>query len=266
MRYFIVFGLLLLLTGCSQQKPVPEEIPLTKKPAGIETLKYKTDPQTQVVGLDAPSEISEIVPATTEVVKGADAVVEKKVPVAKTPEEIEAEAAAAKAKAVQRQKALEAKKKSVATTSKETKKVKDSKTIIGAVELIRLIPSDLVRKARIDTGATTTSIDAADVQPFERDGERWVSFRMGGVEDAPVIKKPVSRIVQIKRHGEESQDRFVVKMRLILGERSQVVEVSLTDRSKFTYPILIGRNFLRDYYIVDVGAKLTSKPVEYEKR
>jgi len=80
-----------------------------------------------------------------------------------------------------------------------------------------------------------------------------------------VIEKPVSRVVQIKRHGKTSQDRYVVKMRLILGERSQVVEVSLTDRSQFIYPILIGRNFLRDYYIVDVGAKLTSKPIAYKK-
>lgn len=262
MRYFITFGLLLLIAGCSQQIPVPEEVPLTKKPAGIETLKYKTEAAAEEDALKRQEQMVDVVPASAKVVEKP--VVEKKVPVAKTPEEIAALTAAAEAKAAAKKKAVQ--KSKPKKVFNETKKPKGAKTIIGAIEPVRLIPSDLVRKARIDTGATTTSIDAADVQPFERDGKRWVSFRMGGIEDAPLIKRPISRIVQIKRHGKASQDRYVVKMRLILGERSQVVEVSLTDRSQFIYPILIGRNFLRDYYIVDVGDKLTTKPVEYKKK
>ena len=52
----------------------------------------------------------------------------------------------------------------------------DVKKIIGAIENVRLVPPHIVLKARIDTGAKTTSIDARDITPFERNGEEWVRF------------------------------------------------------------------------------------------
>ena len=51
-----------------------------------------------------------------------------------------------------------------------------AKIIIGAVEKVRLLPPNVVLKARIDTGAKTTSIDAQNIIPFERDGKEWVRF------------------------------------------------------------------------------------------
>ncbi len=79
------------------------------------------------------------------------------------------------------------------------------------------------------------------------------------------IERKVIKTVQIKRHGIESQDRYVVKMRIILGNVSQLVSVNLNDRDAYTYPVLIGRNFLRDYCIVDVGKKFQLKPMELPK-
>lgn len=50
------------------------------------------------------------------------------------------------------------------------------KCIIGKIERVRLVPPNVVLKARIDTGAKTTSIDAREITPFERDGKQWVRF------------------------------------------------------------------------------------------
>ncbi len=258
MRYIVIFSLLLLVTGCTQPAtPAPEVIELKKKPAGIETLERKSE--TQIYDTETPVEIERV----PEEAVAVAAVVKPKKPVAKTPEEIKAVAAVQeqKKKAVKKPKPKAKPKKAVVAA----KKPKAQKIIIGEVEPVRLIPGDVIHKARIDTGAQTTSIHAEDIQQFERDGKKWVRFRLKNAKEGSVIEKPVSRIVQIKRHGKESQDRYVVKMRLILGERSQVVEVSLTDRGSFTYPILIGRNFLRDIYIVDVGSKMSSKPIEYKR-
>lgn len=141
----------------------------------------------------------------------------------------------------------------------------DAKCIIGKIEKVRLIPPNVVLKARIDTGAKTTSIDAREITPFERDGKEWVRFVLMDGTKPYIIEKKVIRTVQIKRHGTESQLRYVIKMRIILGDISQLIEVSLNDRDAYLYPVLIGRNFLRDNCIVDVGKKFQFKPMKLPK-
>ena len=113
----------------------------------------------------------------------------------------------------------------------------------------------LTAKARIDTGATTTSLGAHDITPFERDGKRWVRFtirdRVSG-EEHP-FEKPLSRMVEIKRHNASPDTRPVVRMPLTLGRVSATVEVSLNNRDPFDYPVLIGRNFMDGRIVVDVS-------------
>ena len=140
-----------------------------------------------------------------------------------------------------------------------------AKCIIGSIENVRLVPPNIVLKARIDTGAKTTSIDARNITLFERDGKEWVRFDIVGGKKEHTIEKKVTKTVQIKRHGTESQDRYVVKMRIILGDVSQLISVNLNDRDAYLYPVLIGRNFLRDYCIVDVGKKFQLKPIVLPK-
>ena len=141
----------------------------------------------------------------------------------------------------------------------------DVKQIIGAVENIRLIPPNIILKARIDTGAKTTSIDARNITPFERDGKQWVRFICMDGEKEHILERKILKTVQIKRHGDESQYRYVVNMRIILGQVSQLIPVTLNDRDAYIYPVLIGRNFLRDYFIVDVAKKYQFKPMVLPK-
>jgi len=132
--------------------------------------------------------------------------------------------------------------------------------IIGAVEEIQLPDYEINLKARIDTGATTTSINAQNIKKFERDGKKWVKFEIHNEKGKlAALEKPVFRTVNIKRHGSESQSRYVVKIKLKLGTIDMVSEVTLADRSKFTYPLLIGRSFLTDMAIVDVSKEFTTK-------
>ena len=141
----------------------------------------------------------------------------------------------------------------------------DSKQKINTLEYVRLVPPNVVLKARIDTGAKTTSIDARDIIPFERDGKQWVRFVYVSGEKEYTIERKVVKTVQIKRHGVESQDRYVVKMRIILGDVSQLISVNLSDRDDYKYPVLIGRNFLRDFFMVDVAKKYQFKPMALPK-
>ncbi len=161
------------------------------------------------------------------------------------------------------------KKKPVASAKKTTiEKVVSSsndKLVIGSVETVRIIPGNMIASARVDTGAKTTSLHAVNMQTFERDGRKYVRFALSDDENALTIERPIWKWVRIKRHGEKSQRRPVVKLRIVLGDNDQLVAVTLTDRGKFKNPVLIGRNFLRNIYIVDVSKQQTCTPKEYRK-
>ncbi|MYM61772.1 ATP-dependent zinc protease [Pseudomaricurvus sp. HS19] len=129
--------------------------------------------------------------------------------------------------------------------------------IIGQVEYVDVMPINMRKKARVDTGAETTSIDASDIVEFERDGKSWVKFKVEDRRTGEVseIKAPVVRWVRIKQHGVENVRRQVVRLELRMGSLHDKVEVTLADRDRFDYPILIGRNFLQGRAVVDVSRK-----------
>jgi hypothetical protein len=143
----------------------------------------------------------------------------------------------------------------------------DGVATLGEVEWVTINPQGIRQKARIDTGAQTTSIGALNPQRFERDGERWVAFtikdRDSGQET--VIKRPIKRVAKIKRHNAESVERFVVELTLSMGSISEVTEVSLADREKFEFPVLIGRNFLEGEAVVDVSRKFVTLDQQTKK-
>ena len=131
-------------------------------------------------------------------------------------------------------------------------------TLYGRYEYIALPElGGEVLKAKMDTGALTASLSAKDIETFTRDGEDWVRFRLG-TKDASnkVYEHKVARISKIKsRADEEDEDREVtevakrpvVDLELCLGDVKRTVEVNLTDRSSFNYPLLIGAKALREF-------------------
>lgn len=142
-----------------------------------------------------------------------------------------------------------------------TQEEERKKTIIGAVEKVRILPGNIVLKARIDTGATTTSLGVDEMELIHEDGKDWVEIRIGEATS----KYRVVKFIRIKQHESESVKRPVVRLRLILGNVSESVNVTLADRSKFKYKLLIGRNLLYDNFIVDVSRKYTIDPMEHKE-
>ena len=130
-------------------------------------------------------------------------------------------------------------------------------TLYGRYEYIQLPEIGETFKAKMDTGALTASLSARDIETFTRDGEDWVRFRLGGKGASnKVYEHEVSRISKIKTRSEEDEDdneaveptkRPVVDLELCLGNVKRTVEVNLTDRSSFNYPLLIGAKALREF-------------------
>lgn len=127
--------------------------------------------------------------------------------------------------------------------------------IVGAVELVRIEPADLMLEARIDTGAETTSIHAENIQLIEKDGRRYVRFVLIDRANGEQVQQELRlrRRVLIKQSYGPDERRYVVRMWLTLGNTRSRIDVNLSDRANFEYPLLIGRNFLTDSLIVDVS-------------
>ncbi|MBA1201647.1 ATP-dependent zinc protease [Pseudomonas capeferrum] len=129
-------------------------------------------------------------------------------------------------------------------------------TLYGRYEYIGLPEIGETFKAKMDTGALTASLSAKDIERFTRDGEEWVRFRLAtqGAGDK-VYEHKVARISKIKNRADEDDDgegaemakRPVVDLELCLGDEKRTVEVNLTDRSSFNYPLLIGAKALREF-------------------
>lgn len=137
------------------------------------------------------------------------------------------------------------------------------KLVVGEVEKVVIQPGNRFMLARIDTGAATSSLDARNIQAFERDGERWVRFELVDRQsDEKVdIERPVERYVRIvQASAEQPERRPVVKMNITLGNLQQSVEFTLSDRRHLSFGVLIGRNVLRDLVLVDVGQKHLAPP------
>ncbi|MEO9525323.1 ATP-dependent zinc protease family protein [Marinobacter alexandrii] len=131
---------------------------------------------------------------------------------------------------------------------------------LGFVEWLVMNETSVRLKARLDTGAKTSSLHAVNVEGFKKGDEEWVKFQLplgdhedqpseGSIEHEDVIlefERPVHRTVLIKRKSAPSQRRYVVKMDFCIAGAVHETQFSLTDRGNFKYPVLLGRRFMRD--------------------
>ena len=145
----------------------------------------------------------------------------------------------------------------VGATASTKDQAKPDPERMGFVEWVVMKDTGLRMKARLDTGAKTSSLHATDIEGFEKDGGDWVRFRLPLDDhndiDSPENKgivlefeRPVERTVLIKRKGAPSQQRYVVRMEFCIAGKIHETQFSLTDRGRFTYPALLGRRFMGD--------------------
>ncbi|MCL7939103.1 ATP-dependent zinc protease [Halomonas sp. ATCH28] len=146
----------------------------------------------------------------------------------------------------------------------------DNKEILGRSEWIGLPGVGTYLKARIDSGATTSSLSATEITRFERDGENWVRFKLGLNEADSVvadvrdewIEAPVERRVRIiQASGEDS--RPVISLLMTLGPLRETVQFTLNDRTHLDHPVLLGRRFLMDIAVIDVAEQYLHERPEY---
>ena len=136
----------------------------------------------------------------------------------------------------------------------------DGLSLIGTTEWteVRVEAGGFALAAKVDTGAATSSINAVDIEPFERGGQKFVRFR---VPDAGVIETPVVKKMKVKSSNGEKESRYYVELMLCVGTVAEPVLFSLADRGEMKFPMLLGKEFLSGKYAVDVSREnLLKKP------
>lgn len=131
-----------------------------------------------------------------------------------------------------------------------------AKVVAGWVEKIVVEKQNFTVKAKLDTGAKTSSIFAQDITLFKKNKKRWVRFTLVLLTDNKVqkkitLEKPRARRVKVKEHNGKHDHRPVVDLEICFNGRVYTTEFTLTDRSAFIYPVLLGRAFLSKRAIID---------------
>ena len=122
------------------------------------------------------------------------------------------------------------------------------KITIGDVEDVVLMPWGVRLPARIDTGAATSSLDARDLKVKDSVAVFKLPKKFGSQQ----LHLPVIGWQRI-RGADFKEKRPVVEIAFCLGAKILHVEVNLNDRSTVKYPLILGRNALKDHFIVDCG-------------
>jgi hypothetical protein len=104
-------------------------------------------------------------------------------------------------------------------------------------------------KAKLDTGAQTSSLHASSIRAFDKDGEDWVRFRVRPWQDSPeddvVVELPIHDRRNVRSSNGHVQERIVVRMRIVLLDKTLRTDVTLSNRSSMGFRMLIGRRALR---------------------
>ena len=120
------------------------------------------------------------------------------------------------------------------------------KTIVGSEEWCALPDLQIpAMKARIDSGAKTSSVHASNIQTFKRDNATWISFDIHPLQsNRSVTTRCEAKVVDrriVKSSNGESEKRYVIATTLSLGGKQWEIDLTLANRDSMGFRMLIGR-------------------------
>ncbi len=122
-------------------------------------------------------------------------------------------------------------------------------------------------KTKIDTGARTSALHAYEVKRFRRKGKRFVRFYVHPLQrrrrpEVLCEARLIGERTVISSNG-EPEHRYVIETDVQIGDRQWPIEITLTNRDEMSFRMLLGRQALRNRFVVDPGS---SYKMSAEKR
>lgn len=129
-----------------------------------------------------------------------------------------------------------------------------NKQVVGAVEVVQVGDKGLSFRARVDTGAKTTSIHAEKVK-IQSAGDpkgKPISFVIVNEKgESEKIETRVDSVAKVKT-SEKAEKRYKVPLLITWNNTKKSILVTLNDRTEMKYRLLLGRNWLQGDFVVDV--------------
>ena len=130
--------------------------------------------------------------------------------------------------------------------------------IIGWREFVGLPQLKIERiKAKIDTGARSSALHAFNIQEVYQNKKRVIKFQVHPKQrnDQTIINTQAELLEyrEIRNSGGIVQLRPVIETKVKLGDFSWSIELSLTDRDVMGFRMLLGRQAVRNKFLVNPG-------------
>ncbi len=149
------------------------------------------------------------------------------------------------------------------------------KKIVGWREWVSLPGLHVSRiKAKLDTGARTSSIHAFDLSVVQIENQRWVKFKVHPYQRNDIIIRRCSAEVVdfrwVKSSSGHREKRYVINTELYIGDDHWPIELTLTNRDEMGFRMLLGRTAMHKHLIVDparsyCNGKLVKKKLKAKK-
>jgi hypothetical protein len=128
--------------------------------------------------------------------------------------------------------------------------------VIGWREWIALPDLGIDRiKAKVDTGARSSSLHGYDIRRFKRRGVSWVRFRVHPVQrDHRVMVEAEAKVVgqrKVRTSSGHDSLRWVIETDAMVGGKRWPIEITLTRRDAMGFRMLLGRQAVRGEFLVD---------------
>lgn len=147
------------------------------------------------------------------------------------------------------------------------------KPIIGWQEYVQFPDWDDIRmRAKVDTGARSSAIHAEEyeIRQVAATSERPLNEQMRiklkvGTRSKPRfvwVEAPIVDYRNVKNSGGKIEERPFVETQVLLGGVTYKIVLSVTNREKMRFPVLLGRAFLSGKFLVDTSGRhlLRHKP------
>jgi hypothetical protein len=132
--------------------------------------------------------------------------------------------------------------------------------ILGWRERLALPALGIARlKAKLDTGARSSSLHVDTLETFRRDGDDWLRFSLHPGRRAPAVHaeaRALDRRMVTDTGGRRTERWFIRSEVELAGERFSI-DINLTDRRHMLFPLLLGRTALAGRFIVDPSLSYT---------
>lgn len=120
-------------------------------------------------------------------------------------------------------------------------------------------------KAKIDTGAKTSSIHAFDIAMLKIKGKTYVTYNIHPLQgDTRITIKCQSLVIDqryIMSSNGHKEMRFVILTNLNMADESWPIELTLSDRDPLRFRLLLGREALNHKVIIDPSLDCNQKKI-----